>query len=96
MKPNSLLVLFIACILFGACSTLSSRMESWVGKDRDELIKAWGPPSQEIRLKDEGRSMVYITQGAVFSGEVGRAWTCRMIFNTNSNDIITSWSRYGC
>lgn len=86
----------LVCILAVACSTLSGRMQSWVGKHRDELVRVWGPPSQETTLGDGGSSLVYIQQrGSVYQG-TGFARTCRMVFSTNSAGIVTSWSYYGC
>ena len=77
---------------FALTGCLSSRMDSWVGHNRDELVKTWGPPNQESALSDGGKSMVYIQYLANQYG--GR--TCRMVFNTDEKGVVKSWSYYGC
>ena len=85
-----LLVPCLLAMLLSGC--LSSVMNSWKGKHRDDLVKSWGPPTQEAALADGGKSIVYVT----YSGDGSGIGTCRQIFNLDANGIIRSWAYSGC
>lgn len=102
------LVALLACVsLLCGCAgyAMDKKMKSYEGEHRDELIKRWGPPTQEAALSDGGKSLVYIEQKSSYSGpspmnpyatNAGSSRTCRMIFNTDKHDIIRTWAYYGC
>ena len=79
-------------VLCTGCSTISSKMGSYVGSHRDELIQRWGPPSQETALTNGGRSLLYVSTWGDWSG----VYTCRQVFNTDAGLIIRSWHYSGC
>ena len=82
--------LVFCTVLLTGC--MGNKMSSWEGKHRDDLIQKWGPPSQETAFTKGGASLVYIQTWANRYG----ANTCRMVFNTDNDGIIKSWSYYGC
>lgn len=96
MKAVAALV--VALLLTGC---LAKTMKSWEGHHKDDLIKKWGPPARETVLSDGGTSMVYFGN-ATYRSQAG--WNhintegsmCKMVFNTDKNSVITSWSYYGC
>ena len=85
-----LLIPVLLIVLLGGC--LSQQMSSWVGKHRDDLVREWGPPSQETKLTKGGTSLVYIRTWADQHG----VNTCRRVFNTDDTGIIRTWSDDGC
>ena len=85
-----LFFLLLGFLILTGC--LSSKMDSWVGHHRDELVKTRGPPNQESTLSDGGKSMVYIQ----YLANQYRGSTCRMVFNTDETGVVKSWSYYGC
>ena len=79
---------------------LDSSMNSWVGHHRDDLLRQWGPPSQEIQLSNGGRILSYSRgTGQVFvplgNMVVGVPRSCRQDFEINSSGRIVSWRYEG-
>jgi hypothetical protein len=97
--PQALRVFAGMCLLAAVgCSVnfAGSKSHDWVGHHRDELIKIFGPPSQEAVLGQGGKSLVYLrTQGSpnYFNEHLN---TCRMVFNTDAHGTIKSWAYYSC
>ena len=79
-------------VVCAGCSSLDSKMKSYVGHHRDQLIQLWGPPTQEVKLSTGGHSLAYVNQWSDRSG----LYTCRKVFNTDEQDIIRSWAYSGC
>lgn len=94
-----------AVFLAGCVNRMDVGMRKYEGRHRDDLVKRFGPPTQETSLSDGGTSMVYIERSASYSGpspmnpysmNEGSTRTCRMIFNADKNGIIRTWAHYGC
>ncbi len=69
-------------------------MSDWFNHHRDELIRVWGPPSQEEAFGHGGRSIIYIERE--FNKYGGLHRICRKAFNTNFHGEITSVVAENC
>ena len=87
--------------LLAACGpSLKEVMGSWVGTHRDDLIRKWGPPTQETRLSNGGAILSYQRGGRQVIAPIGNMFvsktlTCRQDFETNSSGRIVNWSYEG-
>ena len=54
MLRNSMI---LAMTLIAGCGTINEKMQPWVGQHQDELISAWGPPSNTAMLSDGRQSL---------------------------------------
>jgi hypothetical protein len=82
--------------LLAACGTINKSMERLVGQHQDELVGAWGPPTNTATLTDGRQSFVYVTQG--YNTEFGlRCYgTCRKVFTTDRAGMVQSFNYSGC
>ncbi len=84
------------CCLFSmvlsACAGLGEGMNAWMGRHSDELLEAWGPPSQEATLTDGRTSIVYARPWRYEGG----GGTCRKIFTLDTAHIIRTWAYSSC
>jgi hypothetical protein len=74
------------------CPTGGDATRGWVGHHRDELVQTWGAPSQETRLPDGGRLVLYSYN---WDNGYGRH-TCRREFVTDAQGVIRSSSSEEC
>ena len=76
-------------------ATLDSIMYSWVGKPRDELVRAWGPPIREIPLTTGGSLLIYhdaTRQNEALGGDrVSALQQCRLEVETDAYNKIVAW-----
>lgn len=56
MMIKKLAIVALAVVLVSGCENISKTMQSWVGHNVNELIAAWGPPT-EILSDDRGGSV---------------------------------------
>ncbi len=85
----------VACLLislFTSGCTGNDTTRGWTGRDRDELVKTWGAPSQETTLPDGGTRVLYSN---IWTNGYGR-YTCRREFATDPQGIIRSASSSEC
>jgi hypothetical protein len=90
--------ILFAGILMGGCSAAFSGVKphDWVGHHRDEVIQAFGPPTQEAVLGQGGKSLVYVRQNGSPNRLSDHLNACRVVFNTDSRGIVKSWAFYSC
>jgi hypothetical protein len=76
-------------------ATLDGIMYSWVGKPRDALVRAWGPPIREIPLATGGSLLIYHDaerQNEALGGDrVGALQRCRLEVETDAYQKIVAW-----
>lgn len=76
-------------------ATLDGIMYSWIGKPRDELVRAWGPPIREIPLTTGGSLLIYhdaTRQNEALTGDrVSALQRCRLEVETNAYQKIVAW-----
>ena len=91
----------VVCTLLTACGPSNKEiMQSWVGMHRDDLMRSWGPPTQEVPLSTggmllsytRGRGQVYAPAGNMV---VGVPRSCRADFETDASGKITNWRYEG-
>jgi len=89
-------------ILAGCGDTYHYRAEGWVGHHREDLIRAWGPPTLEVPLSEPGMlvgssTIVYTQEPGLYTLKYGDLRsTCRMIFQATEAGVISSLSYYRC
>ncbi len=101
-----ILNLSLAVALIGCASTANYQraLNTWVGASVDELIFAWGPPSNSADLSSGGRVLSYfqsstsvITQsfssGLAVSTPVESS--CQTLFRSDDSGVITSYKITG-
>lgn len=94
--------LCLSTVLLAGCETYNYRAESWVGHHRDELVSAWGAPSEELPLSEPGMLMgsstiVYTQAPGLYSLQYGDLrTTCRMVFQANEAGLISSLAYHRC
>jgi hypothetical protein len=79
---------------------LDSALSSWVGQPRDELVRAWGPPSRETPLSTGGSLLLYHSgerqseapEGNTVAGMLQR---CRTEIETDSYGKVVRWRHQG-
>lgn len=76
----------IGIALLAGCAGLSAKIDSWKGRSTDDLIRAWGPPSQSENLSDGSRVISY-TGGHQISGTT---YDCRVWFTSDKAGKITA------
>jgi hypothetical protein len=79
---------------------LNSAMDSWKGHDRDDLLRSWGPPTQETPLSNGGHILSYRRGGGQVFVPLGNMAVaiprqCQQDFETNSAGTIVSWRYEG-
>jgi hypothetical protein len=94
-----LFLFWIFTVLVAGCATLDERMKGYVGQPRSEVVKNWGPPDEETKLKNGGSRIVYREDVPLIhpSQYVDPALRiCEKVFVTDSRGIITSYSHDNC
>lgn len=66
MKKFALIVFVF--VLLGCATTYGykSILNTWVGDNGDNLIRSWGPPTQQTKLSDGSSVFEYIRQGQAY------------------------------
>lgn len=85
--------------LLAGCSSLDDRMKRYVGHHRDELVRNWGPPTEETKLKKGKTRIVYVEQNPLIHPNqlVDPSLSiCEKIFVTDRRGIIRSYSHDNC
>lgn len=102
---SSLSIAVLISALLSGCGPsqqeiLESSMNSWIGHHRDELFRAWGPPSQEIQLSNGGSILTFRTGGGQVYAPMGNMVvgvpvSCQKDFETDSAGRIVRWRYQG-
>jgi hypothetical protein len=103
VRALSVSLALVICLLFGCTSRqerMNSSMNPWVGQHQDDLLRQWGPPTQEIRLSNGGSILSYTRgKGQVFApmgnAVIGMPRSCRQDFETDSGGTILIWRYEG-
>lgn len=88
-------VLLVLCMLL-IVGCFPKAMPSWVGKHRDEAIRNWGLPRSENPLSTGGTTLVYTDYKLLKTRYDSGIAECRMVFETNEQNIIVSAIDHGC
>lgn len=80
------LITFLAAATLSGCASLSGKVDSWQGRQSDELIQAWGPPNETQTLPEGRRALVYSRLQTVS----GTSQECRVWFFVGSDGRIQS------
>ena len=92
------ILLVAVCPVSNANDFMSKALNSWMGYSINDLINAWGYPSEEKKIA--GRHLVYwtnnqyqitSTQYGIYGGET----YCNKIFEIDKNNKIISWQYKG-
>jgi hypothetical protein len=78
-----------SCLSLGP--TLEAKMDSWVGRDLDELYTVWGPPARTQNLSGGGEVISYSEQNQ--DPDVG-TMRATVTFTVRDN-VIRSWRMSG-
>ena len=90
-------ILFAGTLIMGCSASFSGvKPHDWVGHHRDEVVQAFGAPTQEAMLGQGGKSLVYVRQTGSPNRLSESLNTCRVVFNTDSRGIVKSWAFYSC
>jgi hypothetical protein len=84
MFLRTVLVLTLAALLTACASAYKEKLESWMGRDVNELIAAWGPPSSTFTLPN-GDTMYTWGRSSQYTQPVYQApstSTTRIVGNT--------------
>lgn len=103
---KALLWFGLATNLLGACATTRSydaMLNDWVGKERDELIQEWGPPTKQEAFSTGDVAYEYLSTDGNHNPDhqlssrelTGYNVGCRTVFVLNNSDVITGWRREG-
>lgn len=96
MKRPRAGVLTVCCLAMGlcvaGCPMGNDTTTPWVGHHRDELVHTWGHPSQETKLSDGGKLVLYTHNWHNGYG----IHTCRREFVTDAYGVIRSASSSDC
>jgi hypothetical protein len=98
--------LLVLSLIFGCASVGDPTMKKMLGpaghmekfkdKHRDELIKDWGTPAEEKSLEHGGRELVYKRDYSMPGQHFRYKQACQMMFRTDSQGIVRSWTYEGC
>jgi hypothetical protein len=82
----------VAALLLALAGCAEFSETPWEGKHRDDLVRAWGPPTEQMKLADGGARLIYVR------GVINRSMTsiCRMYFDTDPEGRIRSAGSRGC
>lgn len=85
----------LLCLLLvtGCVHRMSTYLDSWVGRNVDEVITQWGAPRREAALSDGGR---VLTWERVLVNEANESSLCVRSFTVGTDNRITKWSATGC
>jgi len=82
---------------------LALEMNSWIGQYREDLLRKWGPPTQESRLSNGGSILSYYFVGGKALPPLGDRVVdvpqdCRKDFEATSAGQIITWQYHaaGC
>jgi len=60
---KKLIYLFVLVMLLNGCAaaaaSIDKTMESWVGRNANDLVPSWGPPQQVVDDGQGGRILIY-------------------------------------
>lgn len=70
MRISHILSLCFLVLALAACSSASrdnydQMLQSWMGKDSDELVEIWGPPDSVYEQRDRSRILTYFSRRIV-------------------------------
>ena len=94
--------LCLSTVLLAGCGSYIYRAESWVGHHRDELVQAWGTPSEELPLDEPSMlvgsgTIVYLQLPGIYTLKYGDLLsTCRMVFQVTEAGVISSLAYHRC
>lgn len=86
--------LLLVLILVSGCNSINSDMRSWIGSSADELVDAWGPPSEQRPQPEGGYAYSWNETRHTDGGSVRNV--CNRRFVTDANGKIISYSYVGC
>jgi len=82
-------------------------VKSWIGKNPDELIRAWGVPTSTAALSDGGKVIQYLNSGTSFvpgyynqatgyyQSPIIGSWQCKVVFEADKKDAIVDGKWWG-
>lgn len=76
------------CSLSCATTSIAQRMDSWVGKTRQELLLAQGPANDTVSDGNNGYIVIYYLSNVGFNGSVT---STRYSFYINEDNKIYTW-----
>jgi hypothetical protein len=101
MVPRTASLLVSTALLAGCATFGPPSQDAWVGRSVDDLVVAWGAPTQEHPLQDGGRVLTWyrdmgdtsLTAGGITSST---HHSCTTTFRVSRNGEVTHWSSIGC
>ena len=94
--------LFVLLVLLSACAARQPPRPSWRGHHVDELLKAWGVPTQETTLTTGERVLTWRSQWTASGPDfvVGGHWvageTCTVTATVDPAGIVTGGHYENC
>ncbi len=85
------IVILIYSLLLIGCTSMSSSMESGVGKHIDVIVSSWGPPTNQFK----SGNMTTYSWTNVWSNQY-QVNQCVRSFTVNSSGIVTGYSFNNC
>jgi len=71
-------------------------MKSWVGRSRDDLLRAHGAPNLTAALSSGDTVYTYLTSwNRAEDGKPAEMTECRLSFTVSKN-VVTAWSKARC
>ena len=78
-------ILFVLGLFVAGCANFGAKIDSWQGSTTDDLIRAWGPPSDTQSLSDGTKVLSYNHGHSI----QGTTYDCRVWFFTDKSGRIT-------
>jgi hypothetical protein len=94
------MVVLILFLMISCGPSKKKIMDSWIGQHRDDLIRSWGPPSQEVPLSNGGKILSYLRGGGQVYAPMGNMIVgvprnCRADFESDPSGRIINWRYEG-
>lgn len=99
MRKILIAVLMIFSVAICIASDAEYYPENWVGKDINELIKLWGPPTKNYAMPN-GNSLFTWKRRGEYGGAIRKlkipSRACKTTFEAQKEtNLILSWSQEG-
>jgi starvation-inducible outer membrane lipoprotein len=88
---KKLLIVMFSLFLM-ACTTMDSAMNSWMGRNIDDVVRVWGSPASVTQNRSGGATYTWIT---LSSNQYG-VRQCSQSFSTNNLGTIEFYSYANC
>lgn len=80
--------LLLILLLCAGCTTLDSKMNSWVGQPESKLLTEWGSPDSAMWLDDGSKVFTW--------NHYWKGGKCRKTFTINPQGYVEKYSNSGC